>query len=631
MSFFGELKRRNVFRVGVAYLLAAWVLLQAVDFVLDAIAAPNWILQVFILAAAVGLPVVLVFSWVFEMTPEGVKREKDIDRSRSITSTTGRKLDRVIIGFLAAAVVLLLADRFMSQKEEKGSEAISPNAAEVSEASPEKVSVPVSSLSPSARSIAVLPFLALSSGPDDEYFADGLTEEILNSLAQLPELLVTARTSAFHFKGQDIPIQDIAAQLGVGNVVEGSVRRAGERLRVTAQLIRAVDGFHVWSENYDSTSADTIQVQEDIAEKIAAAMNVVMDEGKREAMRRAGLRDAEAFIAMQKGLELSDKAHGNPDMIGLLRQANEYFEIVEKRVPTYSQAYVEHSDLYIHQLMNGASGSSNGVTETEEVNHALALAKADYEAAVRYGRSPEERNNAELDLAFISSDWRGMPARIDRFVSEHGCSQSSWYPNVSLPYGYARKVVARAHEFRVCDPLSSTSWRQEVRAQLWAGDAETAIQTASQGAQQAPGEWLDMQLIFALVALGQFEQAEIEVSERLQLDTDILPIHLMIAAAQGDRAKLPALLEQFLQDPETVGFWGPSAYAWSGERDKANEMAAQIDGHVFGSQVLHTILLWCQCGAPWDLSATPKFAADIEESGFTWPPVSTINFPLKDW
>ena len=130
----------------------------------------------------------------------------------------------------------------------------------------------------------------MSSGPDDEYFADGLTEEILNSLAQLPELLVTARTSAFSFKGRDIPVQEIATALGVRHIVEGSVRKSGERLRVTAQLIRANDGFHLWSETYDSTSADTIAVQENIAEKIAVAMDIVLDEGKREAMRQAGLR-----------------------------------------------------------------------------------------------------------------------------------------------------------------------------------------------------------------------------------------------------------------------------------------------------------------------------------------------------
>jgi len=628
MSLFSELKRRNVFRVGAAYVLAAWVLLQAVDFVLDAISAPNWILQVFILAAAVGLPVVLIFAWVFEMTPEGIKREVEIDRSQSITPDTGRKLDRVIIIFLALAVVLLLVDRFtgLTQPREPQSLAVEETGdtqSETGDASWTGAQNP--------KSIAVLPFLALSSGQDDEYFADGLTEEILNALAQLPELLVTARTSSFVFKGQEVPIDEIAAKLGVGAIVEGSVRRAGERLRVTAQLIRAKDGFHLWSENYDSTSADTIAVQEDIAEKIAKAMNVVMDDDKREAMRRAGLRDVEAFIAMQKGLELSEKAHGDPDIINKLRQANDYFEQVMERVPAYSPAYLQHSDLYIHQLMNGASGEIDGVTATEEVNEAMTLAKADYEGVLRYARTPEERNNAELDLTFVSGDWRGLPALIERFASERSCGEPMWDDNVTFPFGFAEKVRHRAQEFTVCDPLSSSTWRSAVRAQLWAGDPEAALQTARRGSEQAPGEWLSMQLIFTLITLGQFEQAELEVAERLRVETNVLVARMMIAAAQGNRISIDGLLDQYARNPRPEDFNWVLFYAWSGDRGKANQTAARIDAHAFGSPSLTTILLWCLCGAPWDLSSTPHFAADIEESGLSWPPQSPINFPLKNW
>ena len=227
MSFFKELKRRNVFRAGIAYLLAAWVLL-----------ADRF------------------------MGSRGSYLASDVSEAESSPPTTVTTDPDLAAGRQAAGV-----------SDEKAA----------------------GKATPIEKSIAVLPFLALSNGPDDEYFADGLTEEILNSLAQLPELLVTARTSAFHFKGKDVPIQEIAAQLGVATVVEGSVRRSGDRLRVTAQLIRAADGFHLWSENYDSTSQDTISVQEDIAEKIATAMNVVMDEGKRKAMQQAGLRDVEAL------------------------------------------------------------------------------------------------------------------------------------------------------------------------------------------------------------------------------------------------------------------------------------------------------------------------------------------------
>ena len=292
MSFFEELKRRNVFRVAIAYAITAWVLLQAVDLVLENINAPDWVMQVFMLALAIGFPLALFFAWAFEMTPDGVKRESEIDRSKSIAPQTGQKLNSAIIGIMAIALVWFVWDKFGGSSEVAApAEVASPSVIET-------VDNPVTTV----KSIAVLPFVAMSDGPDDEYFADGLTEEILNSLAQLPELLITARTSSFHFKGQDVPVQEIATALGVEHIVEGSVRRSGDRLRVTAQLIRSEDGFHLWSENYDSTSADSLQVQEDIAEKIADAMNVVMDDTRREAMRKSGLRNAEAFVNYQKAV-----------------------------------------------------------------------------------------------------------------------------------------------------------------------------------------------------------------------------------------------------------------------------------------------------------------------------------------
>jgi TolB-like protein len=237
MSLFAELQRRNVVRVAIAYAVVAWLLAQVADIAFDNFGAPDWVPKSVLFVLILGFPLAVFFAWAFELTPEGVKREKDVDRSQSITNVTGRKLNRLIIAVLVLAVGFLLVDKFVLQPV------------------PEEViaDAPVADVD---KSVAVLPFVAMSSGPDDEFFADGLTEEILNSLAQLPDLLVTARTSAFAFKGIDVSIPEIAAQLGVANVVEGSVRRSGDRLRVTAQLIRAEDGFHLWSETYERSTAD---------------------------------------------------------------------------------------------------------------------------------------------------------------------------------------------------------------------------------------------------------------------------------------------------------------------------------------------------------------------------------------
>jgi TolB-like protein len=628
MSFFHELKRRNVFRMGIAYLLLAWVLLQGVDFALEVIGSPDWILQVFVLAAAVGLPVVLIFSWIFEMTPEGIRRESQIDRSRSITPHTARKLDRMIIGALALAVAILLVDRFIASPPERAAGLAGPAAA----AGPGEVTADTPPLVPATvtRSIAVLPFAVMSAGEDDGYFADGLTEEILNALSQLPELLVTARTSAFALKGQDLPVQDIAARLGVRHIVEGSVRRSGERLRVTAQLIRAEDGFHLWSENYDSTAEDAIDVQEDIAEQIALAMDVVLDDDKREAMRRAGLRDVAAFIALQKGNELMEKAHGDPDMIPLLSQANTHFERVAERVPAYAPAYTAHSDLYIHLLMNQATGQSLEGARAEDLAAAMSLARADFEAAARHARSDEERDNAELDLAFISSEWQGMPANIERFIGQRGCDESTWIENISVSFGYAPRLLPRFEEYISCNPLYTSVWRRVVRANLWAGNPAGALEVARQGAQRAPGPWLSSHMVAALVAQGEFDAAEQAVAAQLHDSGDVLIHRMMIAAARADDATINALLVEWAGHPSASDkYWNVIFHAWLGKQDDANRIAAQIDTHPFGSPALSTIALWCLCGAPWDLAATPAFAANLKESGLPWPPNSPIRFPLK--
>lgn len=249
-------------RVGLAYVVGAWVILQIVDFGLDAISAPNWIMQMFILLAAVGFPVVLIVTWVFELTPEGIRRESEIDRTQSISAPTGRRLDRVIIAFLAVAVLLLFGDRFFIGPDDTAPVVTGDTDAIVTAAS--------------RNTIAVLPFVNMSSDAEQEYFSDGITEEILNRLAGIRELQVAARTSVFSFKGQNQDIRKIAEQLGVETVLEGSVRRAGDDIRITAQLIRASDGFHLWSEAYDRKLENIFAIQDDIASRIADALQLSM-------------------------------------------------------------------------------------------------------------------------------------------------------------------------------------------------------------------------------------------------------------------------------------------------------------------------------------------------------------------
>ncbi len=261
MTLFDELKRRNVFRVAIAYIIVAWLTIQVIDVLLPMFDLPEFLGRALVLILLVGFPIALLFAWAFELTPEGIKKEGNVDRSQSVTTNTGQKLDRMIIVVLVLAVAAFAVDKYALAPDQAGSTAMESGSGSASP--PQETQ----------RSIAVLPFVNMSGSKENEYFSDGLTETLLHMLAQIPDLQVAARTSSFAFKGGDTDIRTIAAALGVAHVLEGSVQRAGDRVRITAQLIRASDGFHVWSENYDRTLDDIFAIQDEIAGKVGGALS----------------------------------------------------------------------------------------------------------------------------------------------------------------------------------------------------------------------------------------------------------------------------------------------------------------------------------------------------------------------
>ena len=254
MSFFAELKRRNVVRVGIAYVIVGWLLAQVAEFAVENFGAPDWVLKIFVVFLILGLPLALFFAWAFELTPEGLVLEKHVVREESITPQTGRKLDFIIIAVMAVALIYMVADKFIGE----------PEVRELTEITETVV--------PDDKSIAVLPFVNMSD--DKDYFADGLSEELLNLLAKIPDLRVIGRTSSFAFKGKNQDLRVIGDALGVSTVLEGSVRRSGDRLRITAQLINTDDGSHLWSETYDREMADIFDIQDDVANAITTALQL---------------------------------------------------------------------------------------------------------------------------------------------------------------------------------------------------------------------------------------------------------------------------------------------------------------------------------------------------------------------
>jgi len=602
-QLFQELRRRNVFRVGLAYLAVAWLVLQAADIVLDNINAPGWLMQALMLFMVIGFPVALIFAWAFEMTPEGIKKEKEVDRSQSITQQTGHKLNRTIIFVLVAAVAFLLVDKFI-----------------LNVASPD--------VTVTDKSVAVLPFVAMSRGEDDEYFADGLTEEILNSLTRVPELLVTARTSAFHFKGQDIPVPEIAAALGVAHVVEGSVRRDGDRLRVTAQLIRADDGFHLWSKNYDRETADTFGVQTDIAEEISSALGVVLDDKQLAQMRDAGIRDPGAFIALQKGYEAFDNAHGASDLTDQLLATNAWFEKALELEPEISDAYIAHADYYTHFLLDSVDNSE--ISQTQQ-NAAYQQLVEDLDSAIRSAGDNSRQVAASFDLAVISGNWRSVPELFSQLVENSGCAGIGWADAIGAPYGRATELGVIAKRMVGCDPLSFSGWRWLSLSQIWAGEIETAIETTQRAFEVSQHVRIAQQMFFALLSAGRLDDAEQVITRYVRSEFQVLTLRQALAAVRGD-ATLAKELADRLQDMEAQRPTGIIAgLATAGSRAEANRRAAEVDAHPFGHLRLMLVPGSCYCGAPWDLEVTPNFAKLLEDAQLPWPPESPINWPLKDW
>jgi TolB-like protein len=267
VSFFAELKRRNVVRVGVAYAVATWVLVQIGDVAAENFEAPAWVMKMFMTALIAGLPIVLFFSWAYEITPEGIKKESEIDHSQSMTAETGKKLDYVVIALLVIAIGFIAVDRMVPREQ----------LAAVTSEQTAPVTEPVTSspgIEPDVQdnSIAVLPFVNMSADPDQDYFSDGISEELLNLLVRVDGLTVASRTSSFAYKGESLNIPEIASELNVANILEGSVRKSGNQVRITAQLIDTRNDRHLWSNTYDRELNDIFAIQDEIASAIVDAL-----------------------------------------------------------------------------------------------------------------------------------------------------------------------------------------------------------------------------------------------------------------------------------------------------------------------------------------------------------------------
>ena len=391
--FFEELKRRNVFRVAIAYLIATWLVLQVADIVLEIIGAPDWVAQVFLLVFALGFPLALIFSWAYELTPEGVKREKDVDRERSITSTTGRKLNLVTIGMLIAVLAVVGFERaFFSQP--------------VTEVAKQGIQM-------DPHSIAVLAFEDMSPDGDQAYFADGLSEELLNVLAQVRDLKVAGRTSSFAFRGQNKNLQEIGELLNVSHILEGSVRKSGNRIRVTAQLVKASDGFHLYSDTYERELSDIFEVQDEIARSISSAL--LSEIIGAEVIGHATPTDPEAYelylmarqrinsrdpTAMHEASVMLDRAlEIDPIYAPALAQKALVTYLTSDRLGAYGDTPYQEALPIAQRFVEQALALDDGLAEAHAVNGLLLDDQYKYEEAIAALRHAIELNPTMSDAA----------------------------------------------------------------------------------------------------------------------------------------------------------------------------------------------------------------------------------------
>lgn len=380
MNLLEELKRRNVFRAGLAYLVTVWLILQIADVVLPNIGTPDWVFRALMLALALGLLPTLLFSWAYELTPEGLKREHEVDRSRSITGETARKLDLVTISVVIMALGVLATDRLFSGPRE------------------------TQSLAPDHDDeirIAVLPFIDMSGEPGQEYFSDGISEELLNLLTNVPGFWVVGRTSSFAFRGTRKNLQDIGRQLGVSHVLEGSVRKAGNRLRITAQLVQVDNGFQLWSETYDRELTDIFAVQDDIAAALVSELRTtLLGEIPPGHGDKALTSNADAYLAYRQGK--SQLQESGPENF---RQAADSFRQAIALAPESGLAWAGLAMAEIRYSSQTAEG----------YEQSLAEARTATARAMELGENLPEAHLAHAALnEFYDWDWQALETSLQR-------------------------------------------------------------------------------------------------------------------------------------------------------------------------------------------------------------------------
>jgi TolB-like protein len=503
-TFVGELKRRNVFRVGLTYLVVAWLVVQVVNNLIPLLDIPVWVGKAILLALIAGFPIALVLAWAFELTPEGLKRETDATDGSAPVRAFGRKWDFVIIAGLVLALGYFVWDRYGGvPKQTATAQAPSGNV-----------------------TLAVLPFEDLSPNKDQAYFTDGMTEEFLNTLSRVEGLQVTARTSSFSFRGKDQDVRAIGKALGVETILEGSVRKAGQDVRVTAELVNAATGYQLWSNTYDRTLKDIFAIQDEISKSVATALSIKLGVG---ALGRVpGMtRNVDAYLEYLRALSIQPDTASPQGVQTAIAQ----FEHAVAIDPDFALAWLRLSDLY-----NYAAGGNLSLT----IDHAADKSKQAFERArTLIPNSPEVFYEA-AEQAVANGRW----IEADEFygkalaVAGHDSDRpriEARYANFLGKVGRVKEGMSYLEQARAADPLDIEIATQFVWAYTASGDIPAALAEADRSLT-LDGDQLVLRIIAVAVACTTGDKPEIE--KRLKLRLAIKPGNPFIDVVDSTMGKL---------------------------------------------------------------------------------------------
>jgi TolB-like protein/Tfp pilus assembly protein PilF len=511
-NFFAELKRRNVYKVAVAYAVLAWLLIQVATQVFPFFEIPNWGVRLIVLFIVIGFPIALILAWAFELTPEGIKRAEDVDVNKSIARKTGRKLDFFIIAVLLLVIGILLFQRFHPS--------VSPTVS--------------SSLE---KSIAVLPFENLSRDPDNAYFTEGVQEEILTRLAKIADLKVISRTSTQRFQSKPANLSEIAKQLGVANILEGSVQCSADQVRVNVQLIKVATDAHLWADTFDRKLSDVFAVESDIATTIAETLQAKLSSSEKTAIAKRPTANTEAYELYLRG-----RFFWNKRTAADLRTAIEYFNQALGKDPTYALAYAGLADSYDLLPAYGAASPADSFPQ----------AKAAAEKALELDDTLAE---AHTSLAGVLNDYDfDFEQSLKEFeraiqLNPNYATAHHWYGELLGVTGRFNEGIAELKRAQELDPLSLII-NADLGGELytWARQYDKAIEQLRKTIEMDPRfYYAHWHLGMALQLKGQLSEAIAEYRKAVELN---------------DNAFVLVLLGQ--------------AYARTGQREEAQKILARL-------------------------------------------------------